>query len=102
MSIDDRLAANFRALSHPRRSRIFRLLAEDPDNGATYRTLQTASGLCDASLIHHVRDMELSGLIRRKRKGSEVAYVLETKEFCRAITLAHAMATEAGLRGRFA
>ncbi|MBV7408065.1 helix-turn-helix transcriptional regulator [Maritimibacter sp. DP1N21-5] len=97
MTIDERIAMNFRALAHPRRAAIFRLLTEDPEVGATYRSLQMASGLCDASLIHHLRDMERCGLIRRHRRGAEVAYRLESATFCRTVALAHSMATDARL-----
>lgn len=97
-TIDEKFALTFRALAHPRRAAIFRLLADDPTVGATYRSLQRASGICDASLIHHLRDMERSGLIRRRRKGAEVTYLLETAVFCRTISLVHAIATEARLK----
>ena len=97
MTIDERIALNFRALSHPRRAAIFRLLTEDPEVGTTYRSLQIASGICDASLIHHLRDMERCGLIRRQRRGAEVAYRIDSSTFCRTLSLAHSMATEARL-----
>lgn len=95
MTFDESLATHFRAVSHPRRAAIYRLLTEDPDIGRTYRSLQIASGLCDASLIHHLREMERCGLIRRKRRGAEVTYLLDTADFCRALGLAHSMAMEA-------
>lgn len=74
---DRHLARAFRALSHPRRAALFRLLAEHPCAGASYRQLQVSSRLCTSSLTHHIREMERCGLIRRRRKGGTVAYLLE-------------------------
>ena len=98
MTADERLASIFTALSHPRRAKIFRLLSDDPMTGRTFGTLRSVTGLSTAVLIHHVRVMEASGLIRRKRRGAEVSYLLETTDFCRTVALAHTMAVEARMK----
>ncbi|MEC7763493.1 MAG: helix-turn-helix domain-containing protein [Pseudomonadota bacterium] len=102
MTADDKIALIFNALAHPRRARIFRLLVDDSRNGQTYATLRAATGLSNAALIHHVRVMEASGLIRRKRRGAEVSYLLDSAEFCRTIALAHTMAVDARLHPKAA
>jgi DNA-binding transcriptional ArsR family regulator len=93
MSHDERMAVCFRALSHPTRARLFRMLATDPDIGRTYRTLQHASGLTDATLVHHLREMERGHLLARRRKGAEVSYIISAELFTRAIGRAHGMVT---------
>lgn len=81
----DTFARHFKALSHPRRVRIFRLLAERPETGNSFSALQQATRLCDSSLSHHLREMERSGLVRRRRRGTFVAFTLETGPFIRAM-----------------
>lgn len=76
MMTNEALARNFRALSHPRRAMLFRLLAERPDAGDSLDRLQRASRLRYSSLVHHLREMERCGLVRRQRRGAEVAYRL--------------------------
>ena len=41
------LATNLKGLAHPRRVRIFKLLAERPDVGRSFQALQGETGLCD-------------------------------------------------------
>ena len=78
-------ARHFKALSHPRRVRIFHLLADTPEAGKSFLALRTATGLCRSSLAHHLREMELCGLIRRRRRGPTVAFALQTGPFARAL-----------------
>ncbi len=76
MSCNDTLARSFKALSHPRRVMLFRLLADRPETGDSLDRLWRAARLQRSSLIHHLREMERCGLIRRQRHGLEVAYRL--------------------------
>jgi len=73
---NEALALSFKALSHPRRVMIFRLLARRPEAGNSLDRLLRATRLPYSSLIHHLREMERCGLIRRHRRGPEVAYRL--------------------------
>lgn len=82
---NEKLALSFKALSHPRRAMIFRLLAERPEAGKSLDRLLHATGLRYSSLVHHVREMERCGLIRRQRRGPEVAYLLTPGELTRAL-----------------
>lgn len=68
------IAATAFALGHKRRIDIFRLLHERPETGATLGALEIASGLARGSLIHHLRTLERSGLVRRRTKGSATEY----------------------------
>ena len=76
MTDDARHARAFRALAHPRRMKLFRLLAENPDRGRSILTLYDAARIPEASFRHHLAEMERAGLLRRKRRGREVAAVL--------------------------
>ena len=85
MMTNDRLARNFKALSHPRRAVIFRLLAKRPEAGDSLDRLERATRLQYSSLVHHLREMERCGLIRRQRRGPEVAYRLSTGDLAAAL-----------------
>jgi len=76
MRQNDTLAESFKALSHPRRVMLFRLLADCPASGDSLDKLWRASRLQRSSLIHHLREMERCGLLHRRRRGPEVAYRL--------------------------
>jgi ArsR family transcriptional regulator len=76
MPSNETLALSFKALAHPRRVRIFRLLATTPEAGDSFLSLQKHTGLCESSLSHHIREMERSGLLLRRRKGVFARHVL--------------------------
>ena len=73
MSDDPRHARAFRALAHPRRMRLFRLLAERPSTGDSVLRLYTVARIPEASARHHLAEMSKAGLVRRHRRGQEVA-----------------------------
>ncbi len=83
---DVKIARRFNALSHPRRARIFRLLSEYPAAGQSFGRLVQETGFAASALIHHLREMERCGLIRRKRKGVEVSYFLTTAPLAQTIS----------------
>ncbi|GKY86732.1 ArsR/SmtB family transcription factor [Sinisalibacter aestuarii] len=76
MTNDERIAAAFTALSHPRRVHLFRLLCEQPELGRSLLSLRRATGYKEAPLIHHLRVMERAGLICRKRTGATMRHSL--------------------------
>lgn len=88
MMTNDVLARNFKALAHPRRMLIFQLLASQPEAGDSLDRLRQATRLRYSSLVHHLREMERCGLVRRRRRGPEVAYRLVTDELNAALGLA--------------
>lgn len=85
MMTNEVLARNFKALAHPRRAMIFQLLARQPDAGDSLDRLRQATRLRLSSLVHHLREMERCGLIRRRRHGGEVAYRIVTGELNAAL-----------------
>jgi DNA-binding transcriptional ArsR family regulator len=97
---DAALARAFRAIAHPRRAGIFRLLLDRPETGQSFQKLQHATGLCDSSLVHHLREMERCGLIRRRRKGVFVTYLLSLADFQKTVaeTASLCLAARSGLR----
>ena len=73
---DETLAKAFKSLAHPRRARIFRLLASRPEVGHSLAGLQNALKIGDTPLVHHLREMERAGLLIRQRRGVQVAHIL--------------------------
>lgn len=65
------------ALGHPRRLGILALLRDRPETGRTLGHLEKASGLARGTLIHHLRQMESAGFVRRRQRGSSTSYILE-------------------------
>ena len=100
MMSNETLARNFKALAHPRRAMIFRLLAKHPETGDSLDRLERATRLQYSSLVHHLREMERCGLMRRHRRGSEVAYRLVPGEFATALGVAADMSQIARHRPR--
>jgi DNA-binding transcriptional ArsR family regulator len=82
---DDRIANAFSALAHPRRVRLFRLLCEQPELGLSMISLQTATGIKDAPLLHHLRIMERAGLVTRRRTGAFVRHTLKSAQLAGAM-----------------
>ena len=82
---DQTVATAFTALAHPRRVRLFRLLAEHPELGRSVSQLQQATGFKDAPLLHHLRVLERAGVVLRRRTGSTVAHVLKPGPLSSAI-----------------
>jgi DNA-binding transcriptional ArsR family regulator len=85
MSENDRIAAAYLALAHPRRVRLFRLLCEQPETGRSMLGLQRATGFKDAPLLHHLRIMERAGLVTRRRTGATVLHRLTPGPLVRAM-----------------
>lgn len=88
MMNDAELARNFHALAHPRRARLFRLLAYDPGLGARQDRLAEAAGLGWGSFSHHMKVLERAGLVVSARRGANVAYALATGDLARALQTA--------------
>lgn len=98
MMSDEQLARSFRALSHPRRAMVFRLIVDDPTVAQTLDGLISATRLRPSSLVHHLREMERCGLIRRQRRGPEVAYRLAPGDLTQALATALRMSEAARTR----
>lgn len=92
MQTDHMLSLAFNALAHPRRARLFRLLVETPEAGRSFTALMAASGYRKTPLAHHLKIMERGGLLRRKRIGNAMTYLLTPGPLVAAIAEAHRLA----------
>ena len=72
---DVAIAAAMKALSHPRRVRIFRILNAAPE-GLPYSSLLERAGLSIATLNHHLKLMRSAKLVATRRRGANVLYCL--------------------------
>lgn len=84
---DSTLSRHFKALAHPRRARLFRLLSDSANRELTFSALQRATGISDTSLVHHLREMERCGILRRRRRGAYVSYALTTSRFVQSLSI---------------
>lgn len=99
MTPDQSIAQSFNALAHKNRAKLFRILTQIPGTRANYSALQEITRMSDATLTHHLRVMELAGLVRRHRKGRVVEYLLQTGALLVAMNAAQDLvsATKANL-----
>lgn len=114
----DHLAALFKALAHPNRLRIYlRLLAcskpeaGGPPGSAVCRCVGELGrdlGIVPSTVSHHIRELNLAGLIRLERMGKNVACWLQAGALERLSSFLAAAsasgcscaAAQAGARGR--
>ncbi|GKY87830.1 ArsR/SmtB family transcription factor [Sinisalibacter aestuarii] len=100
MFTDETLALNFKALSHPRRAMLFRLLVNRPEAGDNLDRLIAESRLSYSTAIHHLREMERCGLVQRQRRGVHTAYRLAPGAFARALAAVLRMSEAARAKPR--
>ncbi len=74
MSDDDTLAAQAKALAHPARIRILRLLLATP--GCIGGDIVGAVGLAQSTVSEHLRILKSAGLITGEISGPRVCYAL--------------------------
>lgn len=72
---DAAIAAAMKALSHPRRVRIFRILNAAPE-GLPFSSLLERAGLSIATLNHHLKLMRAAKVVATRRRGVHVLYRL--------------------------
>ncbi len=75
------LALFFNALAHPRRQMIFQVLQGYGREGIPYNRLQTRTGLTRPTLSFHLRKMGEGRILKRRVKGVETWYGLNTASF---------------------
>lgn len=80
------IARAFTALSHPRRVALFEIMCA-AKNPLTYGALQSRSRLTAQPLTHHLKQMEASGLVVRRKKGRETLFTLAPTRLRSAIRL---------------
>lgn len=86
MEQDHVIASHFRALSHHNRAKLFRILVDTPEAGQSYSDLKAVASMTDATLTHHLREMERAGLIKRRRRGIHTTYFVDAKAFITALS----------------
>ncbi|MEM9061637.1 MAG: metalloregulator ArsR/SmtB family transcription factor [Pseudomonadota bacterium] len=66
----DEAAAGLEALGNPNRLEIYRLLVRAGDQGKPVGQIQQATGIAASTLSHHLKHLELAGLILRRKQGT--------------------------------
>jgi len=89
MTNDKTLAKHFKALAHPRRAMLFRLLSLRPEVGRSQKALLAASGLPYASFVHHMSRLESAGLVRSRAARGSVSYVVVPDALLASLAAAH-------------
>ena len=64
--------AALKALAHPHRLELFRLLVQAGPDGATVGALQGDTGHAGATLSNHLNALRRAGLIRDRREGRNI------------------------------
>lgn len=75
MSDEEKLAVLAKALAHPARIRILRLLLATP--GCIGGTIVDAVGLAQSTVSEHLRILKAAGVIRGEIDGPRVCYALD-------------------------
>ena len=65
-----------RALADPRRYGILVYLASGADPATSCATVRACVEVSPATLSHHMRELQLAGLVKAVKEGREVSYVL--------------------------
>lgn len=66
----DEAAAGLEALGNPNRLEIYRLLVRAGTDGKPVGQIQQATGMAASTLSHHLKHLELAGLIMRRKEGT--------------------------------
>lgn len=74
MTKDDRLAELAKALAHPARQRILRLLRDTP--GCIGGDIVDAVGLAQSTVSEHLRILKAAGIISGEIDGQRICYAL--------------------------
>ncbi len=65
----DQAAARLEALGNPTRLSVYRLLVRAGPDGHPVGHIQSALGIAASTLSHHLKLLEMSGLVLRRKKG---------------------------------
>ncbi|MGH1367524.1 MAG: ArsR/SmtB family transcription factor [Maritimibacter sp.] len=93
---DETISRQFRALAHPCRARVFRMLLDAPELGESAQTLGAAVKMPASTLARHLREMEAAGVVHRRRNGARVAIYLTPESLVALMThVSYAVETKA-------
>lgn len=65
----DQAAARLEALGNPTRLAIYRLLVRAGEEGRPVGRIQEALGVAASTLSHHLKHLEIAGLVERRKEG---------------------------------
>ena len=65
----DQAVARLEALGNPTRLAIYRLLVRAGQEGRPVGRIQEALGVAASTLSHHLKQLEMAGLVRRRKEG---------------------------------
>lgn len=94
MSDEETLALLAKALAHPARIRILRLLLATP--GCIGGTIVGAVGLAQSTVSEHLRVLKAAGVISGEIDGPRICYALEPKALEPLIQFINSLAAPAG------
>ena len=66
----DEAAAGLEALGNPNRLAIYRMLVRAGGDGKPVGQIQATTGMAASTLSHHLKHLELAGLIVRRKEGT--------------------------------
>lgn len=69
-----RMAQRLKALGHPSRLAILRLVVQGPVSGTPAGEIQARLGLPGSTLSHHLSDLAKAGLVQAAREGTTLRY----------------------------
>jgi DNA-binding transcriptional ArsR family regulator len=77
---DNRLPIIFKALGDPNRCRIFRLFIKQNDTPLCVSDIAQVLRISVAGASQHVKILEITGLIRKNKKGQKVYFQIEDQD----------------------
>ena len=68
------MSQRLKALGHPARLAILRLVVQGPVEGTPAGEIQTQMGIPASTLSHHISELALAGLLIATREGTTIRY----------------------------
>ena len=70
----DQQALRLKAMGHPARLAILRLVVQGPMEGTPAGEIQTKLGIPGSTLSHHMSELAQAGLLKATRQGTTIRY----------------------------
>lgn len=70
----DQQALRLKAMGHPARLAILRLVVQGPVEGTPAGEIQTKLGIPGSTLSHHMSELAQAGLLKATRQGTTIRY----------------------------
>jgi DNA-binding transcriptional ArsR family regulator len=72
----DQQASRLKALGHPARLGILRLVVQGPREGTPVGEIQAGLGIPGSTLSHHLSELAQAGLLKATRQGTIIRYAV--------------------------